>query len=92
MSLLAEAVSRDATETVDRAVEALDRAAEDLVVWVDRIRDPQRPWAFDWSPESLRGPNVAATNYILAAARRAGVLDRILTPEQRRALERPASD
>jgi len=61
----------------------LNRAAEDLVSWVELIRDRQAPWAFRWAPTSVRGANVAATNYILEAAKRCGVLDRILSADQK---------
>lgn len=67
-----------------KAVISINRATEDLVAWCNLVRDPEKPWAFRWSKESVRDSNVGACNYILAAARRCGVLDRISTPEQKR--------
>ena len=66
-----------------RAVDSLCKAAEDLVTWVDLVRDPDAPWRFRWAKESVRDANVAATNYILGAAQRCGVLDRVLTADQK---------
>ena len=65
------------------AIKALNRAGANLSPWMDRVRDPERPWAFRWAPESTRGGNVGATAYILQTADRYGLLDRVLTPEQK---------
>ena len=84
MGTVADALQPELDAIAGRAVESLDRAADDLVAWVDLVRDPEKPWAFRWAGDSVRGANVAACNYILEAATRCGVLDRILTPEQKR--------
>jgi len=84
MGTVSDARKADYAALESRAIDLLNRAAEDLVNWVELIHDPDMPWAFRWAPDSVRGANVGATNYILEAARRCGVLDRILTPEQRR--------
>ena len=68
----------------DRAVAALNKASDDLIYWMDVVRDAEAPWRFRWSNESVRNANVAATNYILQTARTCGVLDQVLTPEQKR--------
>ncbi len=83
MGAVAEAHEQDLDELTGRAVESLNGASEDLVSWVDLVRDPEKPWALGWSRESVRGANVAATNYILQTAAFCGVLDRVLTPEQK---------
>jgi hypothetical protein len=83
MGTVTDAISRDLDTLTADAVDALNRASEDLVAWCDVVRDPQMPWAFGWAKESVRGANVAATAYILGAAERCGVLDRALTPEQK---------
>jgi hypothetical protein len=70
-------------ELENRTIEALSKAADDLVSWMDIVRDADAPWRFRWAKESVRNSNVAATNYILAAAQRCGVLDQVLTPEQK---------
>jgi len=84
MGTVADAVRQDLNELTEKAVASLDRAAEDLVAWCDVVRDPEMPWAFRWAAESVRGANVGACNYILQAASWCGVLDRVLTPEQKR--------
>jgi len=84
MGAVADAHKHDLGELTGKAVESLNRASEDLVSWVDLVRAPAKPWAFGWSRESVRGANVGATNYILQAAALSGVLDRVLTPEQKR--------
>jgi len=83
MGTVAEALKGDLDELTAKAITSLKQASEDLVAWCDVVRDPEMPWAFRWSEESVRGANVAACNYILAAANRCGVLDRVLTPEQK---------
>ena len=75
---------RDDYEALEReAITSLNTAAEDLVHWVELIRDPHAPWAFRWAPESVRDANVAATYCILDTAERCGVLDRILSADQK---------
>ena len=70
-------------ELEERAVRALSKAADDLVSWTDLVRDPSGPWRFQWAGESVRGANVAATNYILQTAHQCGVLDKVLSPVQK---------
>lgn len=84
MGTVSEAQKYDLDELTELAVASLNRASDDLASWVDLVRDPETPWAFGWSKESVRGANVGASNYILQAASFSGVLDRILTPEQKR--------
>jgi hypothetical protein len=84
MGTVADAINQDLGELTAKAVTSLGRAAEDLVAWCDVVRDSEKPWAFRWAKESVRGANVAACTYILDAARRCGVLDQILTPEQKK--------
>jgi hypothetical protein len=79
-----DAINQNLDELTAKAIASLNRASEDLAAWVDLVRDPEEPWAFRWSRESVRGANVGATNYILQAASFSGVLDRILTPEQKK--------
>lgn len=83
MGTVADALKNDLGDMTVEAVRSLDRAAEDLVAWADLVRDPDKPWAFRWAKDSVRGANVAACNYILAAASRCGVLDRVLTSRQK---------
>ena len=72
MGTLIDAQRVSLGELIDKAIVSLNRATEDMVAWVEAIRDPEMPWAFRWAPESVRGANVGATNYILAAANRCG--------------------
>ena len=65
------------------AIEALNRAGANLAPWMERVRDPDKPWAFRWASESTRGVNVGSTAYILGTADRYGVLDRVLSPAQK---------
>jgi hypothetical protein len=84
MGTVTDALNQDLDELTARAIASLNRASEDLVSWVDLVRHPDKPWALGWSKESVRGPNVGASNYVLQAASFGGVLDRILTPEQKK--------
>jgi hypothetical protein len=84
MGTVTEALNQDLDELTAKATDSLARASEDLVAWCDVVRDPEKPWAFRWAEESVRGANVAACNYILQAASWCGVLDRVLTPEQKK--------
>jgi len=83
MGTVTDSQQFDLDELTEKAIASLKRASEDMVVWANQVRDPEKPWAFRWSKESTRGANVGACNYILQTARFAGVLDRILTPEQK---------
>ena len=83
MGTVADACGQDYASLEDGAVAALERAAAELVTWVELIRDPHAPWSFRWAPDSTRSANVAATHYILGAAERCGVLDRVLSAEQK---------
>jgi hypothetical protein len=84
MGTVTEALKEDLSVLEGKAIGALNRASEDLVAWVDLVRDPEKPWAFRWAEKSVRGANVGACTYILEAAIRCGVLDQILTHEQKR--------
>ena len=84
MGTVADTLKEDLDDLKNKAVVSLNRAAEDLVTWVELIRDPEASWTFRWAPYSVRNANIAATNYILEAATRCGVLNRILTPDQKR--------
>ena len=84
MGTVTEAINQDLDELTTKAITSLKRASEDLVSWVDLVRDPEKPWALGWSKKSVRGANVAATNYILQTAAFCGVLDQVLTPQMRR--------
>jgi hypothetical protein len=83
MGAVADAINQDLDDLTTNAIASLRRASEDLVAWVDVVRDPEKPWALGWAKESARGANVAATNYILQTASFCGVLHRVLTPEQK---------
>ena len=84
MGTVTEAINQDLDELTTKAITSLKRASEDLVSWVDLVRDPEKPWALGWSKKSVRGANVAATNYILQTAAFCGVLDQVLTPQMKR--------
>ena len=84
MGTVTEAINQDLDELTTKAITSLKRASEDLVSWVDLVRDPEKSWALGWSKESVRGANVAATNYILQTAAFCGVLDQVLTPQMKR--------
>ena len=84
MGTVTDALNQDLDKLTARAIVSLNRASEDLVSWVDLVRHPEKPWALGWSKESVRGSNVGASNYILQAASFSGVLDQILTPEQKK--------
>ena len=84
MGTVTDAIDQDLGKLTEKAIGALNRAAEDLVAWCDEVRDPEMPWAFRWAKESTRPGNVAACNYILQATSWCGVTDRVLTPEQKR--------
>ena len=83
MGTVAEACRMDYDALERRAIAALNEAAERLVHWAELVRDLEAPWAFRWAVDSVRQANVAATAYIVGAADRCGVLDRILSAEQR---------
>lgn len=84
MGAVREAIGKDLDELTAKAIDALNRASEDLVVWCDEVREPDQPWAFRWAKESVRPANVGACNYILQATSWCGVLDRVLTAEQKK--------
>jgi hypothetical protein len=84
MGTVTDALKHDLDELTAKAIGSINRATEDLVTWMDTVRDLSMPWAFRWSNEAVRGANVAATSYILGTASKCGVLDRVLTPEQKR--------
>jgi len=84
MGTVTDAVSQDLDELTTKAITSLRRSSEDLVAWCDLVRDPLKPWAFRWSKDSVRDANVGACNYILQAASFCGVLDRVLTPQQKK--------
>lgn len=70
----------------DRAVDALASVLPSLVAWTDTVRpEDGTPGRFRWARESTREANVAATAYILGGLERAGILDRVWTPEDRQA-------
>ena len=83
MGTVTDAISQNLDELTAKAITSLNRASEDLVAWCDLVRDPEKPWAFRWAKDSTRDANVAACNYILQATHWCGVLDRVLTPEQK---------
>lgn len=69
----------------DRAVQDLGRYHEGMKRWVERVRDRTgRAGRFLWSEVSTRGPNIAATAYLLGGLRKMGLFDQIITDEDRR--------
>lgn len=84
MGTVSDACKEDYDSLEARAIAALNNAAEDLVAWMEQIRDPDAPWAFRWARNSVRAANVAATSYILGTADKLGVTDRVLSPEQKK--------
>lgn len=50
MGAVADARNEDYRALEERAVASLSRVAEDLVEWVELVRDPEMPWAFRWAP------------------------------------------
>lgn len=83
MGTVTDAQKHDLQELTEKAIASVNQATEDLVTWADLVRDPEMPWAFRWSNEAVRGANVAATSYILGAAKKCGVLDRVLSAGQK---------
>ena len=79
MGTVAEAQKYSLDELTEMAIASLNRASEDLVSWVDLVREPENPWAFTWSEDSVRGANVGAANCILGVAS-PGLLDRQVAP------------
>jgi len=79
-----QVLAQDLEELKAQAIERLVRAAAGYVRWADRVRDPQVPFRFRWAVESLREANVGSTNYILLGLEQAGVLDQVLSEDQKR--------
>ena len=75
MGTVTDAINQNLDELTTKAITSLKRASEDLVRWVDLVRDPEKPWALGWSKKPVRGANVAATNYTLQTAAFCGVLN-----------------
>ncbi len=66
-----------------QAVDKLNSAAEGYVRWANLVRDQKEPYRFYWSAHHLRDADVGSTSYILSGLARAGVLDQVLTKEQK---------
>jgi hypothetical protein len=64
-------------------IEKLSHVRDGLVRWADRVRDEQAPYRFKWAVKSLRDYNVAAGSYIMSGLQRAGVLDQVLSDDDR---------
>lgn len=67
----------------EEAVDALNRATEGFVRWAKRVQDIQAPYRFRWAVNSLRDADIGSSSYILGALDWAGVLERVLTEEQK---------
>ena len=56
MGTATDAIRQDLEDLTISAIASLNRASEDLVSWVDLVRDAERPWALGWSKESCGAP------------------------------------
>ena len=69
-----------------RAIEALNESVPGIVEWIDRIRpEDGTPGRFRWALETTREANVASTSYVLGGLRRMGLVEEVITDEDRRA-------
>jgi hypothetical protein len=68
------------------ALERLESVREPMVRWADSIRPADgAAGRFRWALQTTRGANVAATAYLLGGLRAAGLFDRLVTSEDRKA-------
>jgi hypothetical protein len=83
-AVIARVRAQDLESLKEATVNRLIATNQGIVRWCDRVRDPEAPFRFRWAVEALRDADVASGNYILGALDGAGLLDRVLTEEQKR--------
>ena len=66
----------------EEAVDKLARAGEEVKRWISSVRD-DAPGRIRWAIKTSRDANVAATAYTLSGLRKIGILDEIITDEDR---------
>lgn len=81
--IVAQVMDKRLNELKQEAVYKLNEATEGFIRWADRVRDKKAPYRFRWSVKANRDANIASTSYILSAFDKAGVQDRVLTPDQK---------
>jgi hypothetical protein len=82
-TLVDDVLAQPLNELRKVTIEQLSEARDGLARWADRVRDDKAPFRFRWAVESLRAANVAASSYIMSGLKRAGVLDQVLSEEDR---------
>ena len=73
-------------ELNERALSALRASMPNMLRWVERMRPADgTPGRFKWALETTRDANVASTSYILGGLKSMGLLDEVITDEDRAA-------
>ena len=70
-------------ELAGRAVDRLSEVSAGVKKWIDAVRDA-RPGRIKWALETTRAANVAATAYALGGLRKIGILDDVITDDDRK--------
>ncbi len=72
--------------SLEDAVEKLNASCDNILRWIDVVRpEDGTRGRFKWAAQSSRGANIGSTFYVLSGLELAGLIQRLITPEDKAA-------